>query len=131
MDVLHVINGEHYAGAERVQDLLAARLPQFGFRVTFACLKPGRFAQLRQCPTAPICPLPMHGRFDLHVAGRLAAQLRQGGYALVHTHTPRSALVGTLAARKARVPVVAHVHSPAWRDTTSGWRNHINALVER
>ena len=31
-DVLHVINGEHYAGAERVQDLLAKRLPEFGFR---------------------------------------------------------------------------------------------------
>ena len=29
--VLHVINGEHYAGAERVQDLLAATLPELGF----------------------------------------------------------------------------------------------------
>ena len=26
--VLHVINGEYYAGAERVQDLLAKRLPE-------------------------------------------------------------------------------------------------------
>ena len=31
--VLHLINGEHYSGAERVQDLLAIRLPEFGFEV--------------------------------------------------------------------------------------------------
>ncbi|MCA9164720.1 MAG: hypothetical protein KDA62_17135, partial [Planctomycetales bacterium] len=40
--VLHVINGEHYSGAERVQDLLAARLPEFGFDAGFACVKPDR-----------------------------------------------------------------------------------------
>jgi hypothetical protein len=28
--VLHVVNGEHYAGAERVQDLLGGALPWFG-----------------------------------------------------------------------------------------------------
>ncbi len=32
LGVIHVINGEHYSGAERVQDLLAQRLPEFGFR---------------------------------------------------------------------------------------------------
>ncbi len=29
--VLHLINGEDYSGAERVQDLLALRLPDFGY----------------------------------------------------------------------------------------------------
>src|SRR5262245_40109680 len=32
---LHLVNGEHYSGAERVQDLLAARLPQNGCEVGF------------------------------------------------------------------------------------------------
>ncbi len=41
--VLHVINGEHYSGAERVQDLLATTLPEFGYDVAFACVKPGSF----------------------------------------------------------------------------------------
>ena len=41
--VLHLINGEHYSGAERVQDLLARELPQFGYEVGFACVKPFRF----------------------------------------------------------------------------------------
>ena len=46
--VLHVINGEHYAGAERVQDLLASRLPELGFEVGFACMKPRLFPELRR-----------------------------------------------------------------------------------
>ena len=53
VDVLHVINGEYYAGAERVQDLLAQRLPEFGFRVEFACVKLDLFDEMRhsrQCP---------------------------------------------------------------------------------
>lgn len=51
--VLHVINGEHYAGAERVQDLLAAGLGEFGVEVGLACLKPGQFAEKRQARLAP------------------------------------------------------------------------------
>ena len=50
--VLHVINGEHYSGAERVQDLLAQHLPAFGYEVGFACVKPDRFPQARHCHDA-------------------------------------------------------------------------------
>ena len=46
--VLHVINGEHYAGAERVQDLLAKRLPELGFSVGFACVKLDLFDAMRE-----------------------------------------------------------------------------------
>ena len=51
--VLHVINGEHYSGAERVQDLLAAYLPAEGYGVGFACLKSGQFAERRSGQEAP------------------------------------------------------------------------------
>ncbi len=88
--VLHVINGEHYAGAERVQDLLAMNLSRFGFEVGFACLKPGRFAMMRQALHAPLVELGMQSRFDLRPALRLARLVRREQYALVHTHTPRA-----------------------------------------
>ena len=65
--VLHLINGEHFSGAERVQDLLSARLPEFGFQVGLACVKPGRFAASRQHRTAPLFETPMHSKFDLSV----------------------------------------------------------------
>ena len=52
--VLHVINGEHFSGAERVQDLLALSLPEFGYEVGFACVKPGKFANQRSAEDVPL-----------------------------------------------------------------------------
>jgi len=57
--------------------------------------------------------------------------VRNGGYELVHAHTPRTALVGRLAAKRADVPFVYHVHSPAALDSTRWMLNRFNALVER
>jgi glycosyltransferase involved in cell wall biosynthesis len=129
--VLHVINGEHYAGAERVQDLLAERLPAQGFTVGFACLKPDRFPEARRSRSTPLYRLPMGSRFDLRVVRQLTQIIRAEGYQLVHAHTPRSALIARLAARAARVPMVYHVHSPSWHDSTRRWQDRANALLER
>ena len=129
--VLHLINGEFYAGAERVQDLLALELPAHGFAVSFACLKEGVFATRRRCQDAPLHLLPMKSRVDLRLCLELARLVRAQNYRILHTHTPRSALVGRLVAALTGVPMVHHVHSPAERDTEQGWRNARNALVEK
>ncbi len=129
--VLHVINGEHYAGAERVQDLLALRLPRQGFDVSFACIKPGQFGEVRQSHSSPIYPMPMRHKLDLRLALELAALVRREGFELIHTHTARSALVGSIASRVAGVPMVHHVHSPATADTEHPLRNRMNAAAER
>ena len=112
VNVLHVINGEHYAGAERMQDLLAQRLADHGFQAGFACLKPGRFPDARRGRQAPLYALPMRSRLDLRCVPRLVRIIRREGCRLVHTHTPRTALLGRLAALLAGVPMVYHVHSP-------------------
>ena len=70
--VLHLINGEFYAGAERVQDLLALQLGPCGFQVSFACLKDGIFAARRRAKQAPLYPMPMRSRFDIALCLRLA-----------------------------------------------------------
>ena len=129
--VLHLVNGEHYAGAERVQDLLAQCLPQCGFEVAFACVKPKHFAELMQSQSTPVYNLPMRNRLDLGVAGKIAQLVRREKYALIHAHTVRTALVGSLAARLAGVPMVYHVHSPALRNTGRPWLNWINNITER
>lgn len=128
--VLHVINGEHYAGAERVQDLLAGSLGELGFEVGFACLKPGRFPKVRKCREAPVHEIAMRSRWDLRSVGRLVRIVRQGGYRILHAHTPRTLLIAALASLITRVPLVYHVHSPTSRDSTHRWRNRLNALVE-
>ena len=66
--VLHVINGEHYSGAERVQDLLGLQLPQFGFEVGFACVKPDRFPTTRQSAQSRLYRTPMLGKLDFDCA---------------------------------------------------------------
>lgn len=128
--VLHVINGEHYSGAERVQDLLAINLPACGFEIEFACIKTGRFPDARRSHV-PLHEVPMLGRLDLRAAWRLARIIKEGEHEIVHAHTPRSALLGSLAARLTGVPFVYHVHSPTSRDTTNRWRNQINHWNER
>ena len=128
---LHVVNGEHYSGAERVQDLLAQRLPECGVEVGFAALKPGRFATVRESQATPLYELPMRSRWDWSVAKRLEQLVREHNFDLLHAHTPRGALVASLAARQARVPLVYHVHSPAGRDSTRPVQNWINKQLER
>ena len=129
--VLHLINGEHFSGAERVQDLLALNLPKFGYEVGFACLKPGRFAALRQSQDAPIVDLGMKSRYDFRPPARLARLVRDEGYSLIHTHTPRGAMVGRLAASLAGVPFVHHMHSPTATDSTRTVQNFFNTWTER
>jgi glycosyltransferase involved in cell wall biosynthesis len=127
---LHLVNGEHYSGAERVQDLLARQLPQFGCEIGFACVKPERFPNARETKTAPLVEMPMHGRFDFRIVKQLEKLCRDEDYDLIHAHTPRTALVGRLAARRAGVPFVYHVHSPAGRDSTRRVFNWVNLAAE-
>lgn len=130
--VLHVINGEDYAGAERVQDHLALCLPAEGFEVGFACLKPRRFSEMRRAIDAPLYELPMRSKFDASPIRRLARLLRDEGYALVHTHTPRTALIGGLAARLAGLPLVHHVHCQTAVEVGSRrWQDKANLVLER
>lgn len=131
MKVLHVINGEFYSGAERVQDLLALGLGRLGIEVGFACIKPVKFPAQRMARDTPLFEVPMHGRLDLGCAGRLARLVREHGYQLLHSHSPRAALVGRIASLMTGVPMVHHVHSPTARDTEAGLRNKINYVVER
>lgn len=128
--VLHVINGEHFSGAERVQDLLGLRLPEFSFDAGFVALKRGRFGDVRQSIQSPLHELDMASKWDLRAVGKVVQIIREGNYELVHAHTPRSALIGSLAAKRAGVPFVFHVHSPTSRDSTRRIANWVNNVVE-
>lgn len=128
--VLHIINGEFFAGAERVQDVLALCLPDYGYEVGFACLKLLQFSKCRKS-TVPLFAIPMKSKFDLIPAKEIARIVRKEGYTLIHTHTPRAALIGRIAAWLSGVPFVHHVHSPTTRDTENFFRNRVNAFVER
>jgi len=129
--VLHIINGEHYAGAERVQDLLAGALPECGAEVVFASLKPGKFRTARAHQQTRLFECPMGHRVDLRPISRIAKLARHERAVILHTHTPRTLLVGRAVSQLTGVPLVHHVHSPTSRDSTRRLRNLANAQLER
>ncbi len=132
--VLHIVNGEHFAGAERVQSHLGRCLPRYGVKADFACVKPGRFADAvdaAQSKWGTAHRVPMRNRYDLSVAQKIAKLARRGGYELLHAHTPRTAMLTAIAARLSGLPWVYHVHSPAARDSSKGMLNWINSQIER
>lgn len=129
--VLHLINGEHYSGAERVQDLLAGSLGEFGFPVSLACVKPDRFPRSYRSREAPLYTFPMRGKLDLRPVGPLARLVRRERFGLLHAHTPRTVFLAAVVSAMTGVPLVYHVHSPAARDSTAKWNDRINAWVER
>jgi glycosyltransferase involved in cell wall biosynthesis len=129
--VLHVINGEVFSGAERVQQLLGKRLGAFGFDPIFACLKPGKFAECSGLPDQQLWLEPMRHRYNIGMVSRLAQRSREAHVRLLHAHTPRSAMIASLVARRAGIPWVYHVHSPTARDSTRSLQNWINDAVER
>ena len=120
--ILHIINGEFFSGAERVQDVLALSLPGYDYEVGFVCLKPVKFAANR-VSTVPLYEVPMKSKFDLACVKEIAAIARRDQYAVIHSHTPRAVLLGRLAAWMAGLPLVHHVHSPTTRDTENLLRN--------
>lgn len=129
--VLHVISGEFYAGAERVQDLLALRLRELGFEIGFAYTKQGIFPKRRTSQEAPLYKVPMTSRADLSCGLKVGRIARREGYRLIHTHTPRTAMIGRIASLASGLPMVHHVHSPTARDSERMLLNRINAVVER
>lgn len=129
--VLQVVNGEHYAGAERVSDLLAARLPAENVETGFVCVKPGRFPAERQAQSVPLWTMPMSNRFDLRPAHKLAKLLRQERFDLLHTHNPRAAMIAALAGWWAGVPLVHHVHGQTSVEMAGPSWTRANAWLER
>ncbi len=129
--VLHVINGEHFSGAERVQQLLGRGLPKFGIEASFACVKPGKFADLCGLTEQSVLSVPMRGRFDVSVVGQLTRIVAERNIDILHAHTPRTALATSLVALRSGLPWVYHVHSPTARDSTRGMINRANLWVER
>ena len=127
---LHLINGEHFSGAERVQDLLALALPEFGYEVGFACLKPDKFPKVRNSETQ-LHTLTMNSRFSVGCFRDIVELANKENYQVLHAHTPRTLMIGALASRKLKCPLVYHVHSPVGRDSNRGLMNWFNGVIEK
>lgn len=131
LKVLHVVNGEHYAGAARVQDLLAMSLPKFGYEVSFACVYPEKFESQRQSVDSPLFNFPMATRLDFRPAKKVAQLMESGGYHLLHSHTTRSAMIASTAAKTTGLPYLHHVHCQMNTEVGLGIKARVNMGIER
>ena len=127
---LHLINGEHFSGAERVQQILGNRLPDFGVSANFVCLKPGKFPELCGLDSDRVRLIGMRSRFDWSNVQRIAEYAKETNADVLHAHTPRSAMIASFVAKRCKLPWVYHVHSPAARDSTSAIVNHFKNWLE-
>ena len=99
LKVLHIVNGEHFSGAERVQSHLGRCLPLLGVAADFACVKPGKFARLideQGGGWGNGYDVPMSNRVDLRAAWQVRELTQQNNYDVLHAHTPRTAMIASL-----------------------------------
>jgi phosphatidyl-myo-inositol alpha-mannosyltransferase len=125
MRVLHIVNGEHLAGPERVVDGLV-RHARVADPVVVALMD----AEYRRSTSNRVQLVESRGRADLSVVPRLARLIRRTRADIVHTHTLRANLVGRVAARLTGRIAIDHVHSPSWLETTSRRGNRLRTLVD-
>lgn len=129
--VLHIINGQHYSGGERIQDILGHSLPEFGFDVGFACVKPDLFPRVYTARSSPIHCVPMRHLADFGVLNTLVNIVKKGGYRLIHTHIARTALVGGIVSAIAKIPMVHHIHGETLYESPNRLKCLGAAIIER
>jgi glycosyltransferase involved in cell wall biosynthesis len=128
--ILHLLNGERYAGLERVVDHLVAAAPAHGFRLVLGLLKPDRMRMRIAAGELQAHDIPMRSRLDLGVARQAAAVAAQAGCRLLHSHTVRSALIARRTQKLTGLPWLHQVHSPALQESTNRAMNLANHLAE-
>ena len=128
--ILQLVNGELYGGAERVQEMILRFMDRDLFEPYCVCLMNGVFVKEAWRKGLPIELILMRSKFDLGVVFKVARFIQRHEIALIHTHTVRTNLVGRLAARIAKVPVVTHVHSLPLYETENVLKNRFNHMVD-
>jgi glycosyltransferase involved in cell wall biosynthesis len=123
--VLHVITRLVVGGAQENTLLTVAHLDRSRYDVTLASgptsgpegsledrIPP--WAAFQRIPGLVRQPHPIH---DPRALSRLYTLMRSGRYHIVHTHTTKAGILGRIAARWARVPIVIHTpHGHAFHD---------------
>lgn len=104
-----VEGGSRYGAAVSILRLTEA-LARRGADVRFAVFEGRPLGQIVRDLGIPTFEVKANRRFDFRGMAHLAKLLRQEKIDVLHTHLSRATIVGSVAAKLARVPVVATVH---------------------
>ncbi len=140
--VLHVITRLILGGAQENTLLTVIgqhRNPRY--RVTLLCgIDDGPEGNLHDAAHAagvelvlePTLVRPIRPLTDLRCLFRLWRFIRRGRYDIVHTHSSKAGILGRIAARLARVPIVVHtLHSLVFHEYQEAWKNGLYIILKR
>ncbi|MGI6452587.1 MAG: glycosyltransferase family 4 protein [Syntrophomonadaceae bacterium] len=109
--VLHVIGGGEVGGAEELVLTLMKLLNPEKYEPCLLCLCEGPFSFLAEKEGFFSVQIPMRNRLDLATVTPVREFLWAHDIKLVHTHGVRANLVGRIAAKREKIPVVTTFHS--------------------
>lgn len=127
--VLHIINGEYYAGAEKVQDILAIFLPDYGWDVEFFLIKKGVFRN-HMISKSVVYTGFMRSRFDFSILLNIFRVIKKNQLNIVHSHTIRSLIFGAAARFFCGVELVHHCHSSEVISSKEGVIDFLNKKID-
>lgn len=111
MRILQVITPSKIAGAERSTASLCEHLARAGHQVTVACKAGHPLLDLLGRMGIDARPLSISGKANVAAGFRLARLARELRAEVIHTQLSTAALWGSVAARLAGIPSVAHVRA--------------------
>ena len=129
--ILHIVNGEFFSGAEKVQHIIGKRLSENGYEIMFATLFDGDFEKICKGNKYKIMHFKMQSKFDILVAFKIARFIKKHNYKLIHVHTVRTLIIGLIASCICGIPIIEHVHSPVQRESKNIFKNFFNFLISR
>ena len=75
---------------------------------------------------------PVHLLADIRALNQITTFIKDHGYHIVHTHSSKAGVVGRIAARRARVPIVVHtIHGFPWHNFMPPVQKWLYILTER
>jgi len=106
--ILHLVTALNIGGAEKHLYKLVSHMPRERYDIDVAYLRAheGRFAGAFEQAGFQVYPLDMQMRLDGTALWRLTQLLRAREYDIVHTHLPRSDVVGSIALSLAPGPLL-------------------------
>jgi glycosyltransferase involved in cell wall biosynthesis len=135
--ILHVITeSAPFGGAQRNTLLTVTGLVRDGYATALACGGSGRLideARAVRVPVHAIADLVRRPdpRRDARALRQLYRLIRAGGYDVVHTHSTKAGVLGRLAARAARTPLIVHTHHGVPFPLTRSLQSRAWAATER
>ena len=115
LKICHLISSNGLFGAEKVMLSLASNMNNDGVKSWVVALNNSHNPHLEIVKEAernniPVFIVESKGRFDLKSVSRLHDFIKENNIDMLHTHNYKANLIGLLAAKRTRIPVIATLH---------------------